>query len=120
LYINQQFVGLVEKARLSALPEDPKPGDGQGFVELSCWLADRGWRRLADMGTLFDDRAQWRLKIAGPAPWSFPELVLEAGLATPGKGGRLSVRVTWDRFRETARPWSLSPASRKPDVDLFR
>jgi hypothetical protein len=120
LYVNEHFVGLAGKARLIAFPEFPHPGDQAGFVEFSTCLGERAWRRLADLETFSAQRAQWRLKIAGPQPWSFPELVVEEGLGTPTGDGHLSVRSDWDLVDEVSRPWSFRPSSPRPDVSLFR
>ena len=120
LYVDEHFMGLAERVRLTALPDYPKPGDKAGFVEVSTWLGERAWGRLSEWETISARRAQWRLKIAGPVPWSYPELVLEEGLGTPTGDGHLSVRSDWDIVEEGFRPWSVKPSSPRPDVRLFR
>ena len=116
LYINEILIGPVEDARLTVFPDDPKPDSGAGFVELSVRPREVQWARLDRLESRISDFARWRFKIAAPAPWDFPELVIERGRGEQMGDRRLVVRSEWDRVEANARPWSIAPASPPPDL----
>jgi hypothetical protein len=120
LYVGDILIGPAEEARLTARPVDPHPSDEPGFVELSVSLGQRQVARLNDLDRSISDTAQWRFKVAGTAPWSFPEYVIEQGCGALTEDAHLVIRSEWDRVEEGGRPWFIRPSSPPPDMGLLR
>lgn len=120
LYVNDSLIGPAEEARLTAFPVDPFPGNEPGFVELSVKLGQRQLARLNELDWSIGDTARWRFKLAGAAPWGFPEYVIEQGCGTLPEDDHLVVRSEWDHVEEGGRPWSIRPSSPPPDIGLLR
>jgi hypothetical protein len=130
LYVGDVFIGAAEEARLAARPVDPRPGTEPGFVELSVRLGHRQVARLNALDRPISDMTQWRFKVAGPDPWSFPEYVIELGSGSltevdprptePRSATYLLViRSEWERVDQGGRPWFCRPSSAQPDVSLL-
>ncbi len=117
LYVGGILIGPAGEARLAASPVDPHPGNEPGFVELSVTLGKRQVARLNDLDRSIADCAQWRFKVAGPAPWSFPEYVIEQGSGTLTEDDLLAIRrvasrICWkssDGVYDTARAITIVP-----------
>ena len=120
LYVGDVLIGPVEEGRLTARPADPHPSDEPGFVELSVSLHQRQVDRLSDLDSSISEPTQWRFKLAGAAPWSFPEYVIEQGSGTLTADDVLVIRSEWDGVEEGERPWFIRPSSAPPDVSLLR
>ncbi len=120
LYVGDVLIGPAEEGRLKAHPADPHPSDEPGFVELSVSLRQRQVDRLNDLDSSISEPTQWRFKLAGAAPWSFPEYVIEQGSGTLTADNALVIRSAWDRVEEGKRPWFIRPSSPPPDMGLLR
>ncbi len=120
LYVGDILIGPAEEARLTAHPAEPQPSEAPGFVELSVRLSQRQVARLNGLDRSFSETAQWRFKAAGPAPWSFPEWVIEQGRAALAEDDVLVIHSDWDRVEQGMRPWFVRPSSPPPDSSLLR
>lgn len=98
LYVGEMLIGPASEGRLTAHLADPHPSDEPGFVELSIRLRQRQVDRLSGLDSSISAPTQWRFKLAGVAPWRFPEYVIEEGIGT--LTADVVIRSEWDSRRQ--------------------